>query len=108
VYRVIDYDKDKARPYVKALLAKVNRLREVKLLYLTIILLIIVIAEAAVFGTVVSNQVADVSKLAREVKENVGKPVPAPIVRRPNIDSIDTMETPIFRSNTGIVNPIFQ
>ena len=32
-FAVIDYDKDKARPYVKALLAKVNRLREVKLLY---------------------------------------------------------------------------
>ena len=40
-YRVIDYDKDKARPYVKALLAKVNKLREVKLLYLTIVLIIV-------------------------------------------------------------------
>ncbi len=40
-YMVIDYDKDQARPYVKALLAKVNRLREVKMLYITIALTIL-------------------------------------------------------------------
>lgn len=39
-FTVIDYDKDLARPYVKALLAKVNKLKEVKLLWATIIILI--------------------------------------------------------------------
>lgn len=37
-YKIIDYDKDKARPYFKALLAKVNKLLEVKLLWALVII----------------------------------------------------------------------
>jgi len=39
-YTIIDYDKDLARPYVKAILAKVNKLKEVKMLWAVIIILI--------------------------------------------------------------------
>lgn len=35
-YCLVDYDKDKARPWVKALLAKVNKLKEVKMLWFVI------------------------------------------------------------------------
>lgn len=35
---LINYDRDDARPYVKALMAKANKLREVKLLYLALAL----------------------------------------------------------------------
>ena len=40
---VIDFDKDQARPYVKALLAKVNKLLEVKLLWVILILVSILL-----------------------------------------------------------------
>ena len=40
-YMVIDYDKEQARPYVKALLAKVNKLREIKILYFCLAILIL-------------------------------------------------------------------
>lgn len=38
---LINYDRDDARPYVKALIAKANKLREVKLLYWALALLIL-------------------------------------------------------------------
>jgi len=39
-YTIIDYDKDLARPYVKAILAKVNKLKEVKMLWAVIIIMV--------------------------------------------------------------------
>jgi len=39
-YTLIDYDKDLGRPYVKALLAKVNKLKEVKMLFWVLFILI--------------------------------------------------------------------
>jgi len=39
-YTLIDYDKDLARPYVKALLAKVNKLKEVKMLWWILFILV--------------------------------------------------------------------
>ena len=39
-YTIIDYDKDLARPYVKAILAKVNKLKEVKMLWAVLIIMV--------------------------------------------------------------------
>ena len=70
-FAVIDYDKDKARPYVKALLAKVNRLREVKLLYF--VLGIVILHTFGLITLVVQNALQS-SKI-----EDIAKAKPAPI-----------------------------
>lgn len=67
-FLVIDYDKDKARPYVKALLAKVNRLKEVKMLWFALFFLVLgILAQIALFF-VLSFQVTELAKLVEKQK----------------------------------------
>ena len=60
---LLNYDVDDARPYVKRLLGVVNNLREVKLLYLTIVLIFITIV-------LVGTQYYYVSKIITSAQEN--------------------------------------
>lgn len=65
---LIDYDKDKARPYVKALLAKVGKLREVKMLWWAILLLVINIFFTAFSYFSISIQSGGIEKKIEEMK----------------------------------------
>lgn len=80
-FAVIDYDKDKARPYVKALLAKVNRLREVKLLYF--VLGIVILQTFGLITVIVQNsfQSSTINKIAEtpaSLARTAEKPLPKP------------------------------
>lgn len=80
-FAVIDYDKDKARPYVKALLAKVNRLREVKLLYF--VLGIVIIHTFGIITLIVQNafQSSTINKIAETPASSARtaeRPLPKP------------------------------
>lgn len=80
-FAVIDYDKDKARPYVKALLAKVNKLREVKLLYF--VLGIVIIQTFGLITIIVQNafQTSTLDKIDKSpaTATKTEKPLPKPV-----------------------------
>ena len=111
-YCVIDYDKDQARPYVKALLAKVNKLKEVKLLYATIFILILSFISFCVFGTVTLIEVGNVKKMITAIPppqkiEQAKKPeVPTISTNeiREKMDKIDNMDNQQMM-NTGATIP---
>ena len=90
-YMVIDYDKDQARPYVKALLAKVNRLREVKMLYITIAMVLVSWITLIFFFVLLSIQQWDMWKALKTLQT---AQVVAPVASMPyvphNVQPTDT------------------
>lgn len=95
---LIDYDKDKARPYVKALLAKVGKLKEVKMLYwaigLQVFFFLSTFTALMVLIAMMDKTTASVSKLSTNQQSiPVFNKVPA---------KTDTLENPI-ESNSETV-----
>ncbi len=74
-FTVIDYDKDLARPYVKALLAKVNRLREVKMLWGVLILSILTMIGGTFLFTLVLVEIGKINKSLTTINETMSKVV---------------------------------
>lgn len=63
---LIDYDKEKARPFVKALLAKVGKLKEVKMLWWVIFLSVIFFVISAIAFAV---QIAQLNGLSKQISQ---------------------------------------
>lgn len=68
MYCLIDYDKDKARPYFKALLSKVNKLLEVKLLWFIIAFMVLSSLFSIVFWIIVLSQIWNVQDGIKNIK----------------------------------------
>jgi len=73
---LIDYDKDKARPYVKALLAKVNRLKEVKMLWWLIGISLLFFSVLCVTCLTALWKISALSDSMEGLKKNVNAQVP--------------------------------
>lgn len=67
-YCVVDYDKDQARRYVKALLAKVNKLLEVKLLWIILALVSILLISLWVWYVLQMIEIQNIKKGIAELK----------------------------------------
>lgn len=61
-FMLIDYDKDEGRFYVKALLAKVNKLKEVKMLWMVIFTLLLFFLVYVASFVVLSLKISDLQK----------------------------------------------
>lgn len=80
-FTIVDYDKDKIRPYVKSLLAKVNRLLEVKLLWFVILEMLLIFVFAIVLWAFLMSQIRNVEDSQAKILEAISKiSVPAPKV----------------------------
>ena len=101
-YCIIDYDKDLARPYVKAILAKVNKLKEVKMLWGVLFLLIFTYISLVILWVVqyisvndlrktIVNQQASISTTQKKEQESI-------LQQMRNFDRIDEV-------NTGAISP---
>jgi hypothetical protein len=105
-YCVIDYDKDQARPYVKALLAKVNKLKEVKLLYATIFILIFSFIGMCAFGTLALIEIGNTKKMIAAIPAPKAAPPPSSIPAvskeemRKSLDNMDNAQN----AQSGAVN----
>jgi len=98
-YTVIDYDKDLARPYVKALLAKVNKLKEVKLLWATIIILIFSFFTFVILFIVSFYRIWQVNKLILENKNIAPSSIIQDLIpKKMNNPAFDSIEEPIINT----------
>jgi len=82
---LINYDRDDARPYVKALIAKANKLREVKLLYLSLALHLFMIVWMVTGFVIVWKQIGDTQQANaqyRTLVEQAEKIKPAPVTKQ--------------------------
>lgn len=68
-YVLIDYDKDLARPYVKALLAKVNKLREVKMLVWVLFILVFTYITFLILFFLSFFKILDIEKSIVKIQE---------------------------------------
>lgn len=66
-YTLIDYDKDLARPYVKALLAKVNKLKEVKMLWAVLFLILFTYLTFFALFFIQYFRISDLQKLISDI-----------------------------------------
>jgi len=98
-FTIIDYDKDLARPYVKAILAKVNKLKEVKMLWAVIIILVFLFLFSCVFSVITLLRLNDLWKWINTINttKTTNIPAAANINRLPDnnkdFDSLDNEAT---------------
>ena len=71
-YMVIDYDKDQARPYVKALLAKVNKLKEVRMLWWLLSFMFVFYITSVIMSSVALFRIAEIDRKIINIP-NLGK-----------------------------------
>lgn len=104
---VIDFDKDQARPYVKALLAKVNKLLEVKLLWVILILVSILLISLWAGYVLQMIEIQTIKKGIAELKTVQTQNIQKPAVLKP----LDIEETQSIveqqKNSTGATNTRF-
>lgn len=99
-YTLIDYDKDLARPYVKALLAKVNKLKEVKMLWWVLFILIFTYISFLSLFFIWFFKVLDVEKSLLKTSEQLknNTKIEETISNISRNRAFDSVETPLINS----------
>lgn len=104
-YTLIDYDKDQARFYVKALLAKVNKLKEVKMLWGAIFLMTITFLSMILFFTVTFFKFSEVIKAIDKTPSQTSQILPPLVPTLPPLRTYDDTKEEI-NTWTNINAPI--
>ncbi len=109
-FTIIDYDKDKARPYVKALLAKVNHLREVKMLWFSLGISILMLLISIFCYVLILIRIGGVDKRISEISiptktVQTATPIPKNSVSTIKNDRFEDFATDSVESTWSTVKP---